>query len=981
MKKKILLYVISGLLLFFLGGLKAEAATSAWPSGVPAPPASDLKIDGFFNPIKDANTSSKYPQTIIVTPGATKNDVNKLGGIWSRNRIDLNNSFTYSMWLWLGKKNGLYNVPDAASDGIAFLLQNDSKTKTALGTSGGGIGAYSYGQEGGGGSTSYVKDSLAIEMDSWWNNIANLPAEHFDEDIPYAANSNGHTAFVQPKDLGKNSRLGHIKYWYERNPATDDNKDPKYMLANDHWRLFNINWVPEVTWQNGKRILGGKISYTFGDNYDAGDKTVDPKTRMPGDMSLDIPDVNSYFGVDSSVADASHQSVLYGFTGSTGGTPNFQAASTNKLPQVSVPVTLDFVIDGTTTKLINTMSLNGEAGAAWNGAERRQEWIQYKNEWYQYTGTYKANTPDGKDNGTFSATTGYNVTYNYKKQTPPENYALKKAVKNVTANDANWVTDTTGKTGDNVSYELTYTNLTNISSGDITDKLPSNITYTKGSLQMASPDSNWEYKTIDDSIFISNQTVKFPYVIPAGGSFKLKLNGAINSGVSPGDKIINNATAGTSSSSVKSNDAIVTINKLPYKGSIEKGVLNETNKETKYQSKTSGQVDDLVKYQIKVKPDANSADKLTTIDLKDVVSDPTSDLDIDNNSILVTYADGSTQKESSIADIKLKDMVKGDSATITYSGTVKRTTVGEIENKASVTAKTSGNETYSDSSKADVEVTEPRNTNMTIRYVDLDDNLASPTYISTEVSAAGKPKAALSTVISDRVAPKVLNDYTVISVTNDTDLTKANWSDAYKDDPLFDYKDKVITYGYKKAMISIDAPKLWDFGTNDPAQSDTTYYLKTAENKPQKISVVDNYGVQSWQLKVQQSTAFISTDTDKHELTDAQLRITNGNVIANKDNTAKGNINSKDKFNIDTGSEIDQLMTFTKLGTYQDNDEKKDQSSKDNPYTNPGKGAWDYQFGDEKTANYSVGLHVPATTKRYKTHYQTELTWSLTVAP
>ena len=79
MKKKILLYVISGLLLFFLGGLKAEAeaATSAWPSGVPAPPASALGIKDVFDivPKTDADTSSKYPQTLIVTPGSSKNDI------------------------------------------------------------------------------------------------------------------------------------------------------------------------------------------------------------------------------------------------------------------------------------------------------------------------------------------------------------------------------------------------------------------------------------------------------------------------------------------------------------------------------------------------------------------------------------------------------------------------------------------------------------------------------------------------------------------------------------------------------------------------------------------------------------------------------------------------------------------------------------------------------------------------------------------
>ncbi|WP_459128180.1 WxL domain-containing protein [Latilactobacillus curvatus] len=59
----------------------------------------------------------------------------------------------------------------------------------------------------------------------------------------------------------------------------------------------------------------------------------------------------------------------------------------------------------------------------------------------------------------------------------------------------------------------------------------------------------------------------------------------------------------------------------------------------------------------------------------------------------------------------------------------------------------------------------------------------------------------------------------------------------------------------------------------------------------------------------------------------------------------------------------------------------QNQSSETNKYTNPGVGVWHYNFGDKKTAGSSIGLHVPATTKRDNTTYQAVLEWSMAVAP
>ena len=268
-----------------------------------------------------------------------------------------------------------------------------------------------------------------------------------------------------------------------------------------------------------------------------------------------------------------------------------------------------------------------------------------------------------------------------------------------------------------------------------------------------------------------------------------------------------------------------------------------------------------------------------------------------------------------------------------------------------------------------------------IRYVDLEDNdLSQPTYIATEVDEKGTSGTKLSTVNSERVAPKVIDGYTIHAVTESTDLTNANWSKAYKDDPVFTDKVRTITYGYYKRMLSVEAPSYWDFGTHNRTQTDSTYYLEDRKTQ-QAVKVTDHYGVDSWQLQVAQEKPF--TDDRKQVLKDAELQFKNGSVIADVGNTTPNQaMSSVDSFNLKSGDTVKNLMTYTKVGLFQNDDPDKDQSNKNNPYSDDqGKGSWYYQFGDKKNADISIGLHVPETTKRDNTTYTTTLDWTLTVAP
>ena len=148
-----------------------------------------------------------------------------------------------------------------------------------------------------------------------------------------------------------------------------------------------------------------------------------------------------------------------------------------------------------------------------------------------------------------------------------------------------------------------------------------------------------------------------------------------------------------------------------------------------------------------------------------------------------------------------------------------------------------------------------------IRYVDLEDNdLKHPTYIASEVDEKGTSGTKLSTVNSARVAPKIIEGYTIHAVTEDTDLTNANWSKAYKDDPVFTDKVRTITYGYYKRMLSVEAPSYWDFGTHNRTQTDSTYYLEDRKT-PQAVKVTDHYGVDSWQLQVTQEKRLLCQES------------------------------------------------------------------------------------------------------------------------
>lgn len=316
---------------FLISPSRVEAdRASDWPS---APPAStnnlrisdafvrnDVAIPSGYNFKNNSVISTVYPQAMIVTPA---NGLWQIGGLWSKQRIDLNNAFTYDTVHYFGSSMTGNN---SAADGMTFTLQNDPQGYHAYGTPGGGLGAYPWGYDPDGGGSrygelgNYIQNALSIEMDSYFNN-SNVIDDRYD--VNEVNDGDGHLAVVRPGDTPLTTKVsadvGHLQFVSLNVP-----------LANSQWKPFTVSWQPKVTYDAGQRVLGGVLTYTL-TNTVAGSASP-TKTSS----SFEIKNVQDYFKSDH---------VLFGYTGATGPHKTFQAVAVNKLPQSAQPVIIHFQDD------------------------------------------------------------------------------------------------------------------------------------------------------------------------------------------------------------------------------------------------------------------------------------------------------------------------------------------------------------------------------------------------------------------------------------------------------------------------------------------------------------------------------------------------------------------------------------------------------------------------------------------------------------
>lgn len=584
----------------------------------------------------------------------------------------------------------------------------------------------------------------------------------------------------------------------------------------------------------------------------------------------------------------------------------------------------------------------------------------------------------------YDGTTVPTGDYYWAVATPP---TITKLVRNVTADGDNapFKTATTAQKGDIVEYQVNITQPSGqkLDRGaifeDVLDshlKLDSSkglmIAYaTAGSdfdmFQLINFNDQWQFAT--------GQTMEI------GQKAQVKIKATVaDDGVPEIDNLFK-LVSGSYGAGTTSNTAVIHVKK-PLK--LTKAVKNETT-DTNWGTKQDVSPGDRVGFTLDYQNTTGATSKQITF------NDPlvTNELAYQTASLKVTYQDGTTETVSDAAQTQFattgkltltKSLANYEAVKLSFSATVNPlvTSGTTLHNTATVTADNVSQPVTSNTVDMNVVQSEHQ---LTIRYVDLDEDLSQPTSAGTQIAApitvTGKTGTALSTLLpGQQVAPKVIDGYTIYAVTEDRQLNSADWQKAYRDDPVVGEKDRVITYGYKKAMLSIDAPSSWEFDDYNTKPLDRTYYLKHNHGTPQAVTVTDDYGVQNWQLQISQAQPFI--DSEQHELTDAKWVFSNGNVKTLSNTDAGTVMSNGDHFTLASGQTA-TLMTMTKNGRFQT--DSPDTSDSNHPYTQVGQGQWAYRFGDEQSADYSIGLNVPATTKRYVGRYHTKLTWSLSVAP
>ncbi|SMH68721.1 Putative CscC cell-surface protein, WxL2 domain [Latilactobacillus curvatus] len=596
-------------------------------------------------------------------------------------------------------------------------------------------------------------------------------------------------------------------------------------------------------------------------------------------------------------------------------------------------------------------------------------------------------------------------------------FTMQKRVRNVTNGETDYGVETAAKPGDTVSYQVAIINMSKsreVPSGTVVEDLLDPVLTHTGNVTVQYFNANGQLVMGQTGLFNDQQQITLTSPIPIGGNAKLVFEATVGD---TNRKVIDNtATAVNGADKNHSNDAKVTIKK-PVKLAIRQAIDANRQADSTQELETglTNTPPNTYYRLIKITSDANNTDAITHFVINNFKHGY-----VDNmpgqpplNFTEASYSlDGGAWVKPASLDTAVRDGIlnnrlnidtttwgndqilePGHTLTIAIGYQLTGTLMANVDFEASLS--TPDNQSIIQpevTTDIDGQTVTAPNFNkvrlkrgqgtITIRYVDLDEDLINPmvppTLISAPVTYKGTIGEPLSSVTPERVAPKVIKDYTVLLVTEDEELSTANWSDAYKDDPVFAAKDRVITYGYKKKMLSLAAPNYWDFGRYNRTQRDVTYYLDT-QKAPQKVTVTDNYGVSDWSLQVQQKRQF--TDDRQQELKNAQLRFQHGNVVQEASNTAKGKLDFQPKFVINPGETPKTLMNLTKTGTYQKEKIEDDQSSATNRYDDPGKGIWHYQFGDRQTAGSSIGLFVPATTKRDNTKYTAVLEWSLSVAP
>ncbi|WP_062805760.1 WxL domain-containing protein [Enterococcus pernyi] len=174
-----------------------------------------------------------------------------------------------------------------------------------------------------------------------------------------------------------------------------------------------------------------------------------------------------------------------------------------------------------------------------------------------------------------------------------------------------------------------------------------------------------------------------------------------------------------------------------------------------------------------------------------------------------------------------------------------------------------------------------------------------------------------------------------------------------------------------QGRLSLDFVSQFNFGTQKISVSNQTYYaqpqrllnedgtVNEAEERPNFVQISDRRPDDErngWQLSVTQNGQF--SNQNGHELIGSEIQLFNQELV-----TAQGGTMPELQ-----EKPVQRILPNTKKVLLQADKES-------------GTGTWIYRFGDQNTADKSVGLYVPKGTNPEATSYSTKLTWELSSVP
>lgn len=447
---------------------------------------------------------------------------------------------------------------------------------------------------------------------------------------------------------------------------------------------------------------------------------------------------------------------------------------------------------------------------------------------------------------------------------------------------------------------------------------------------------------------------------------------------------------------------------------FNKLVKEDGKPDTDYAKKAESSVGGTLDYKIKF--DVNSQNQTMVAGLSEgTITDALPQgLTLVPNTAKIKY---STDEEATsiddVSSVKLKAMAAGDTAIITFKAKVASDLAEgtELKNTAVFNGKSAQIVIPETKADATVKVVKPKIGKVIFKYIDR--RTGEPLKNDVTVTGTiGKKVSELTTAeVSDgqdpnKIRPAYIENYTPVDFTAGSDLTTSTFDQIRDVDPEITADEATYTFRYERQRLAITAlPTKMNFGAFYETQAERTFYLpapaavpRTDTKAPYHIEISDYWGISGWSLSVAQEQQFQGRvqhdkqdqtgldeeqNTKNVELDGAQLRFNNARLLS-KTNSQNGTANADDlvttksHFNLTPGDTPLKIVDYHRKGQFlmSDGDNKGGLT-----YDQPGYSTYRYQFGDAQSADYSIGLHVPASTKRYPTYYSAKLRWNLTVAP